>query len=297
MTTQNTAETGAASGATSEGKTEMAPPAKAEAKQEAPKSEQKAEPKSTTGAEAKNEPKQEAPKKPEAAQLGEEDDDIPDNAELLQLSKSALTKRLQRHTKKELREHFGTDDPGEIKSKLEKFAEYEAKAEEERRKQLTREQQLQEDLEREKRRAEKAERDLQNTVDRQTFAEYDAVAKSVFDKYFDDDEDTRDFVAARLKKHVFAMDDKEAPSDPKKAEKVFDAWAKEYAKKHPKYAKKAPEPEKPEPKKIALNTGTAPTKPERGNPDVATKTPRPGQANSMSKAEYAEWKRRHGISA
>lgn len=273
---------------------------KAEAK--APEPEKKLE----AAPEAKPEPKKEpeTKKEPEAkveskkletAQLGEDDDEIPETAELIQLSKSALTKRLARHSKKELRDAFGTDDIAEIKSKLAKHDEYAAKAEEERRAQLTKEQKLQEDLEREKKRAEKAERELQSTVDRQAFAEYDQVAKGIFDKYFDDDPDTREFVESRLKKHVASLDDKDAPADPKKAEKVFDKWAKEYAEKHPKYAKKAPEEPKPEPKKIALNTGASPTKPEKGDPKAVTKTARPGQANTMSKAEYAAYKRQNGI--
>jgi hypothetical protein len=42
------------------------------------------------------------------------DGEIPDDAEIIEMSKSALTKRLARHTAGELKKRFGTDDPDQI---------------------------------------------------------------------------------------------------------------------------------------------------------------------------------------
>lgn len=70
---------------------------------------------------------------PKRATLGADDDELPEGAELLELSPTALTKRLNRHSKAQLRKAFGTDDADEIKKKLEKLAELEAS--EEKRKQ------------------------------------------------------------------------------------------------------------------------------------------------------------------
>src|SRR5260370_36360512 len=81
----------------------------------APKPEPKAETKVSPPAKAKEEiakPEKEDPG-PKAKQIGEEDD-IPEDADLLQLSKKALNARLLRHTKKELRERFGTDDLDDV---------------------------------------------------------------------------------------------------------------------------------------------------------------------------------------
>lgn len=258
-------------------------------------------------------PKVDPPKAPDAAkeareakeskddlvELSGDGDEVPEGK--FKLTTAALNKRLARHSKKELRDHFGTDDPEEIKAKLAKFSEYEAKAEEERRKALSDKEKADEDLRKERERAEKAEAAYQRAIDAQTFSEYNATADKVFDKYFEADEDTREFVMSRLHKHVLALDEKDAPNDAKKAAKLFDKWAKEYAEKHPKYAIKAAvvEDETPDAKavkKITLSTGSNPDRPERGDPALTTKTPKPGQVNSMTKPEYAAYKRSQGLS-
>lgn len=77
------------------------------------------------------------PAKPGPITLGDDDDEIPEGASLLQLSRNALSKRLDRATKKELKAKFGTDNYDEIKAKLEKAAEYERTQEEQRRAQLS----------------------------------------------------------------------------------------------------------------------------------------------------------------
>jgi hypothetical protein len=72
-----------------------------------------------------------SPPHPGPVSIGD-DGDIPDDAELLTLSKSALNKRLARATRAELKARFGTDNPDEIKSKLDRLAEFETKQEEQR---------------------------------------------------------------------------------------------------------------------------------------------------------------------
>lgn len=72
-----------------------------------------------------------APAPPGPVTVGEEGD-IPADAELIQLSKGALKSRLARATRSELKERFGTDNPDEIKAKLDKLATFEAQQEEQR---------------------------------------------------------------------------------------------------------------------------------------------------------------------
>jgi hypothetical protein len=198
---------------------------------------------------------------------------------------------MARHSSRQLRDRFGTDDPDEIKLKLDKLAVYEAEAETRRQEGLTA-------AEKEKERADNAERErddartaLQRQVDSQTFTEFDGAARTAIGKYFEDDADTTDYAMDRLKKHVLALDD----ADLKEPAKVFDSWAKEYAEKHPKFAKSAPAPEKPKPKEIALDTGSKAQRPEKDDPKLATKTARPGQINSMNKVEYANHKKSLGL--
>ncbi len=247
--------------------------------------------------EVKPEPKQAggAPKagevtpagKPEPRVLTGDEDELPEDGELFSISKSALTKRLSRHTKNQIKERFGTDNLDEIKAKLDKASEYEAAQEERRKKSLSREAALKEELDAAKLRAQEAEEKYQRTIDSQEIAEVDHTATSILSKYIDDD--AMDLAVIKLKKHVMSLDDDEL----KKPEKVIEEWAKEFAEKSPKYARaKAGEEEKVV--EVQLNTGTKATKQEPMKGDQ-TKTPRPGQANSMSKAEYNAWKRRQGL--
>ncbi len=288
MTTPN-AEAGAAGTPPAD---PTAPPAAAPKAPEAPPAA-----KASEKVETKPDAKAEAKEKEDLRELSGDGDDVPEDGKLFKLSAAALTKRLARHSKKELREHFGTDDPEEIKAKLAKFGEYEKKAEEERRQALSDKEKSDEDLRKEKERADKAEAAYQRAIDAQTFSEYNATATKVFDKYFEADEDTREFVTSRLHKHLLSLDDKEAPADAKKAEKYFDKWAKDYAEKHPRYAIKVEEEKKDEKQKISLSTGANPNRPEKGDPNLVTKTAKPGQANSMTKTEYAAFKRSQGLSS
>jgi len=69
---------------------------------------------------------------PRVVTLAGDGDEIPEDAELFSLSRTALNSRLARHTRRELRDRFGTDNPEEIKAKLDKLAQYEKQAEEQR---------------------------------------------------------------------------------------------------------------------------------------------------------------------
>ena len=55
---------------------------------------------------------------PSSVVLSADTDDIPENAELLSLSRKGLESRLARHTRKDLRERFGTDNSDEIVAQL-----------------------------------------------------------------------------------------------------------------------------------------------------------------------------------
>lgn len=228
--------------------------------------------------------------KKEPKQIGE-DDEIPEDSELLSMSKAALTKRLDRHTKKELRARFGTDDYSKIEADLKELEGFRAKKEEDRKASLTREQKLQEEKEAEKKRADELEKELERERNQQSFAEYDATAKEVFADKIAPKHMKRAF--RELKEHILSLDDAEEPKDAKKAKKLFEKWTKDWLEENPEFAKAAPE----EPKKIPLTTGTNPNaRRERGDADLAHKTAKPGQVNSMSKAEYAAFKRERGLS-
>ncbi len=245
-------------------KAPAAPPAKAE------------------GAPAPKEPA----KAPDATTIGDEDE-IPETASLVQLSKEALSKRLARHTKAQLREQFGTEDPAEIKAKLDKFAEYEAEKEAARVAALSAQEKLTEERDAAIKKAEEAEKKAQRAQDSVVFAEYDRDAVSVVGELVADKHVKR--AIRELKEHVLGLEDDELA----KPKKVFESWVKDFVKENPEFARAAP----PEPKKIGLTNGADPNaRREKSDVDMATKTPKPGQPNSMTRGEFAAYKRQRGLS-
>ncbi len=125
-----------------------------------------------------------APQGPQAHQLGD-DGDIPENAELLSLSKKALNTRLERHTNKQLRERFGTDNPDEIKTKLDKLATFEKQQEEQRLAALTSEQRLQEQVNKERERGDRYKQRYQQTVEQQVFTREQTRIESIATRLVD----------------------------------------------------------------------------------------------------------------
>ena len=125
-----------------------------------------------------------APQGPLAHQLGD-DGDIPENAELLSLSKKALNTRLERHTNRQLRERFGTDNPDEIRAKLDKLATFEKQQEEQRLAALTSEQRLQEQVNKERERGDRYKQRYQQTVEQQVFTREQTRIESIATRLVD----------------------------------------------------------------------------------------------------------------
>lgn len=76
--------------------------------------------------------------------------DAPPDDDRIVMTKEALSARLTRATRSAFKNEFGTEDPAEVKAKLEQLSKYEAEKEKERLASLSREQQLSEEVAREK---------------------------------------------------------------------------------------------------------------------------------------------------
>jgi hypothetical protein len=220
-------------------------------------------------------------------------DDIPDDADLLEMSPRALKSRLERHSKKELRDRFGTDDTDDIKAKLDKLSEFEAKAEKDRLAQLS-------EVEQWKERAAKAERERDEAFTRAR----DAQEARIVDR-----EDTRitglaakyldpDYIEESLYKLARYLRDEVDASDLKKnANGVIEDWFKKLVEKKPKLGKDFGAAGPP-PKPVPLTNGTEPARPGQGGQPSGTaldKTAAPGKANSMTEAELRAYKRAQGL--
>ncbi len=237
-----------------------------------------------------------------------DDEEIPENAELLELTSKAFKSRLARHTKKELRERFGTDDANEIKAKLARLDELENKEEESRRAALDEKTRLEEDLAKANSRAEQAEFRSQQLHENQLVDKEESrivtLGKEVMDP--EEIEDQLPKLARYLKKEFtekqlrklpdskiakwFADQVEKRPKLGKDYESKSEAAAKAAAKQAAKDA------EKPR-VKVPLNSGS------KGNarPAPATgsgsdgKTFKPGQTNSMTSQEARAQARKQGL--
>lgn len=216
--------------------TEQVPLAKVE-----PKVEAKTEPK----VEVKTEPKVEAKpddKKDASVEVGE-DDDIPETmaeATKLSLTARALKGRITRAQKAALREYFGTDDPKEIKAKLDRAKELEDKEEDARRKALSELDRHKEDLKKKDDEIMRMRKDLETREVKEIVSTYEQTVSSAASKYLDDD--SADLVMLKFQNHLMGLSNKKAKvyDDPK----AVKAWFKDYAEKHPKLAREKVEKRK-----------------------------------------------------
>lgn len=220
--------------------------------------------------------------------IGEDEYDV-DEKGFVKIPATAFKKRLNRYTKSQLREAFGTDNVDELKEKLTEHGKLKAKSEEERRKQLAKEEQLAEDLRKEKTAREKAEQTATRYREEREYQEAESDVQRLAKKYVDPD--YIDYVVFKLGSHIRDLDVDEAN---RLKETDLEKWLKGFAEDHPKYSKGTKDERKAEIKKPLTHGAGDPGSP---NPTQSAggKTARPGQPNSMTDAEYREFKRQHNI--
>lgn len=220
--------------------------------------------------------------------IGGDDDDIPDNADLIEMSPKSLKSRLERSNKKQLRDRFGTDDMESIKAKLDKFAEYEAKQEEQRLAQLSEGERMKEELNVEKTARLAAETRVKELQESRILESEDRRVMNIAAKYLDPDYiDTNIPVLAR---HLDGLSEE----DLKNPEKAIEDFFKDLVTKKPKLAKeyeaekKAVEEQKSAaPVKMPLNNGPNVAKPPNtaSSGNAGTKN-----VKEMSASEYRQYK-------
>lgn len=219
----------------------------------------------------------------------DDDDDIPDDAELIELSPKALKARINRHTRRELQQHFGTDDVEKILKDLNELKELRADKEEARKAQLSKEQRLAEEKKEAEQRAKEAEERAQALEDErdvgQVSAKFTRLAADHIDPKVLEDEDLRPGFFKKLAKHLHA--ETNGKHDRITDKMVSDFW-KNFAHDNPKYAKGTGQP----PVEVKIQSGSNANAPPNGGQGApsgqgASKTAKPGQANTMSRQEIA----------
>lgn len=261
------------------GKTETPP------KQEAtpPKQEAKPDPKPEKKPDPKPEPRKHA--------LGKADEEIPEDADLVEMTPRQLRSRLDRHTKAELKERFGTDSYDEIKKKIDRAEELEKAEEERKRAAMTEAEKLKADLEAEREAHKKTKERADTLYAQRDFDRVDSRMTRVAEKHIDPD-----YLEVELPKLAAWIlenfDDKEAA---KITDAQLDKYFKERLEAKPKLAKDYDEKvakaaAKEDKKKVGANNSpkeeNRPGEKRNGDTSPAEgKTFKPGQQNTMSKQE------------
>ncbi len=238
--------------------------------------------------EAKVEPKV-TPEAKQPKKLSGDDDDIPEDEDLLQMSPRALKARLSRASKSALKEAFGTDDIEKIKAKIAAGDEYETKKEADRKAALTKEEKLKEERDL----AIKEARETKSTLDRER-------TERIVDKQ--DGRITRIAEQHLKAKHVskflpeLAKDILKAAAEgdkklAKNEEAWIEAWFVKQVEEEPEFGKdfgKAPEGA-PEIKKLPFSNGVRnESRPSQDRNSGSPKTAAPGKPNSMSDKEIRD---------
>ena len=229
--------------------------------------------------------------------LGADEDDIPNDADLIEMSPRSLKSRLERFTKKALRDRFGTDSFDEIQTRLDQLEDYKKREEETKRAAMSEAERMKTDLAAAEARATKAEERAVAVHEARIVDKQDTRVTSIMSKFFDADyiEDEM----PRLARFLLKCDDKQL-----RRASTIEKWCQERVEKKPKLAKdydatkSAPVETAPALKAVPLNTGASP--PRAGNAAPAgsalNRTAAPGKTNSMSESEWKSYKRTNGIS-
>lgn len=173
--------------------------------------------------------------------LASDEDEIPDDVDLVHMSRKVLTGRLERHTKAQLRERFGTDDVGKIKAALDAAKEYEEKKEADRQAQLTKEQKLEENARRLRGERDEFKRQLRRELNERAIESVQGRIDRSVEKFVDPSPEIKAVAFRAYADHLKSLskDDLNALyADEKNTEmeKFFSSWAES----HPKFAKEPP---------------------------------------------------------
>jgi hypothetical protein len=243
---------------------------------------------------AKSEAGKSAAAEARTVSIGDDEYDV-DEGGYVKIPATAFKKRLNRYTKAQLKEAFGTDNVEDIKLRLDEHGKLKAKADEDHKKTLATEERLQLERDNEKKLRIAAESKAEALAEEREYREADHSVNETASRHVD--AKFTDFAAYKFGCYVRELDDDEA--DAIKPKDVA-SWFKQFAADHPEYAIGAKpaaaaddKPKVKKPMEHGAGGGVAPPP----APASGGKTPRPGQPNSMSAEEYRQWKKDQGIRA
>ena len=216
--------------------------------------------------------------------------------------------RARRKAREDVLKELGVDNPDSVKAQLAELAKLKGDREKADREKLSREQQLIADIEKERKARTDLEAMLQEESIGRVYDKQDAMVLQIASRHVDDsDPDKIETARRKFSEYVTSISKTAAQ---RLTEKDVDRWFAKLAKDKPWLAKEAPvpaePPKPPTPKARPISTAAsatqkvgAPSPAASNNSDPSVnpqgKTFKPGQANSMSRAETAAELKRRGM--
>lgn len=231
--------------------------------------------------------------KPKGVALGGDDDEIPEDQELVHLKPSDLKRRLSRARNEELKVRFGTADVTQIQKDLEELKTLRAARDKKKEKDMTAVQRAKAETTKERQLRLDAERSRdalqeQVVVEKQEVRIQRLAEKHVDPEYVDD-------LFPKFSKHLL-----ETYSDSELEhlkDSTIEKWFKDYVEAKPAFAREhKPREDKDRRPKVRHTNGGGPNGNGPGKDGPAPKTFKPGQANSMSNREAQAEMKKQGYS-
>jgi hypothetical protein len=230
--------------------------------------------------------------------VADADEDLPTDADLIEMSPGLLKKRLERFTRKQMRDRFGTEDMDSVKRDLDELTTLRAEREERRMASLTETEQLREQVSQMQLRAEQAEARAEQIHTERVVAEQDQSVTAIMRQHLNPrylKHETRN-----LAEYISGLSDAEL-ADP---ELVIEAWCKQAISEDPALGLQQAAPEPPvaisqpayarPPVAVPMSNGANVQRPAAASPGGVqgpSGTYAPGQPNSASDREWRELKR------
>lgn len=252
--------------------------------------------------------------------LDGEGNDLPDDAELYEISRSNFKKRLQRANSSQLKQAFGTDNVEEILAWKQQNEDYKKREEEAKLAQMTEADRYRTQFERSQNEASHWRQQFEQLQEQHMLREQDRQVMGLVAKHVDPD--CLDFVTQQLAMHLQTLEEDEM-RDP---QTYITSWVGQYIKDHPKYGVGPAQPVAPAappagsmqapglpqgvhqvqipgqgghgaPRQVPMHNGAGAGRPQNAVPagQLANKTAAPGQPNSMTDDEWRSFKRAQGF--
>lgn len=217
------------------------------------------------------------------------DDDVPDDAEVLELTPSHFKSRLTR-AKNSVFKELGSSAE-QLKADLEELKARRAKEEEQKLAEMTERERMAAEVQKERQLRVDAELRASRVQDERDIQKEESRIGRIAEKYIDTDPDTLEVVFRKFSKHL--KKDYTDEELARMSDKEIGKWFKDYAEAHPKHAREVNQTEVV--KKPLSNSRSQNERPDPAGNNVIQKTVAPNRPNSMTKQEVREAAAKDGL--